>query len=211
MHDKGAEMDGVETFGGVLKNGVVDVIDCRRELVARDGEDHVVAVPCLAYGGVGGMQFLAFGNRGTGWDDWVGWRFNLWGVKRFPVASQVDGWILKKAKVSLAVSPWTGNSHEVSGQLVDAHLDLLMSGFAEDTCEDGMRHLCLNAFGRNVIRHHRLEGTGCSARGRCLVGSDDDADDANEKSTGSSIPVLGMCDDIGNGYSADNSDGSLIG
>ncbi len=104
--------------------------------------------------------------------------------------------------------PRTGNSHEVSGQLADAHLDLLMSGFAEDTCEDGMRHLCLNALGRNVIRHHRLGGTGCSAMGRCLVGSDDDADDSNEKNTGSSIPVLGMCDDVGNGYSADNSNGS---
>jgi hypothetical protein len=82
MHDKGAEMDGVETFGGVLKNSVVDVVNRRRELVARDGEDHVVAVPCLTCGGVGGMQFLAFGHRGTGWDDWVGGRFYLWGVKR---------------------------------------------------------------------------------------------------------------------------------
>ena len=29
MHDKGAEIDGVETFSGVIKNGIVDVINCR--------------------------------------------------------------------------------------------------------------------------------------------------------------------------------------
>ncbi len=36
------------TFGGVIKNGIVDVVDCRRKLVECDGEDHLVGVPCLA-------------------------------------------------------------------------------------------------------------------------------------------------------------------
>jgi hypothetical protein len=62
--------------------------------------------------------------------------------------------------MSLAVSSWTGNSHEVSGQFTDDHLDLLMGGLAKDTCEDGMGHLCLNAFGRNGVRSHCLGGTG---------------------------------------------------
>jgi hypothetical protein len=45
--------------------------------------------------------------------------------------------------MSPAVSPWTGNSHEVSGQFAYNHLDLFMGGFAKDTCEDGMRHCSL--------------------------------------------------------------------
>ncbi len=80
-------------------------------------------------------------------------------------------------------SPWTGNRHEVSGQFADDHLDLLMGGFAKDTCEDGVRHF--NAFGRNGVGSYHLGGTGSgSAKGRRLVGSNDDTDDANDKSTG---------------------------
>ncbi len=135
----------------------------------------------------------------------------MWDVERLPVASQVDGWILKKDKVSHATSPWTGNSHEVGEQFAHDHLDLFMSELTKDMCEDEMRHLCLNALGRNGIRHHCLGGTGSNAKGRHLVGSNDDFDDANEKSTGSSVPVLGMCGSVGNGYTADNSNCSLNG
>ncbi len=104
VHDKKLEINGIETFGGVVENGVVDVIDCHHKLVACDGED-LVGVPCLTCGGIGGAQFLAFGCCGTGWDDWVGWKFNFWDVERLPVACQIDDWILKKAKMSLTVSP----------------------------------------------------------------------------------------------------------
>jgi hypothetical protein len=48
------EIDGVETFSGVVKNGIVDTVNCRRKLVSCDGEDHLVGVPCLASGGFGG-------------------------------------------------------------------------------------------------------------------------------------------------------------
>jgi hypothetical protein len=44
-----------------------------------------------------------------------------------------------------------------------------------------------------------------------MVGSGDKADDANEKSTGCSIPVLGVCGNLGNGYTADNGNGSPNG
>ncbi len=92
--------------------------------------------------------------------------------------------------MSLAVSPWTGNSHEDSRQFVNDHLDLLMGGFAKDTCENGMRQLCLNAFGRYGVGSHHLGGMGRkSVKGRPLVGSDDNTDDANEKSTGCSCWV----------------------
>jgi hypothetical protein len=123
--------------------------------------------------------------------------------------SQVDGWILKKAKVSLAVSPWIGNCHEVSRQFMDDHLDLFMGGFAKDTCKDGMRHLGLNALGGHGIGRHHLGGTDGSVKGRYLVGSNYDANDANEKSTGSSKPVFGMCSNVGYGYAADDDDVSL--
>jgi hypothetical protein len=108
------------------------------------------------------------------------------------------------------VSPWTGNSHEVSGQFADDHLDLFMGRFTEDMCEDGMKHLWLNAFGRKRFGSHHLGGMGSrSAKGRCLVGSDDDTDDANEKCTGSSVTVLGMCGNIGNGHAAHNGNGTF--
>ncbi len=90
------EIDGIKTFGGVVKNGIVDVVDCRCKLVAYDSEDHLV-VPCLASSGIGGTYFLAIGGCGACWDGWVGRRFNMWDVKRLPIACQVDGWILEKA------------------------------------------------------------------------------------------------------------------
>jgi hypothetical protein len=112
--------------------------------------------------------------------------------------------------MSRAMSPWTGDSHEVSGQFTGDHHDFLMGGVAKDTCEDEMRHLCPNAFGRNGIRSHCLGGTGRrSAKGRRLVGSNDNTDDANEKSTGCSIPVLSMCCDEGNRHAADNGNGAF--
>jgi hypothetical protein len=110
--------------------------------------------------------------------------------------------------MTLAVSPWTGNSHDFSKQLTDVRLNLLMGGLAKDTGEDKMRHLCLNAIDRNSIRSHCLGGTR-SAKGRRLVGFYDNTDDANEKSTGCSVLVLSMCGDIGNGHAADHGNGTF--
>jgi hypothetical protein len=94
---------------------------------------------------------------------------------------------------------------------MDDHLVLFMGGFANDRCEDEMRHLGLYALGGHGIGLHCLGGTGGSAKGMCLVGSNDNANDANQKSTGSSVPVFGVCGNIGYGYAADNSDSSIIG
>ncbi len=211
VHEEGVEINGIESFGGVIKNGIVDVINCHCAQVAHDVKDYLVCVPCLACGGVDGTQFLAFGCRGVGWDSWVSWRFNLWDVECLSIASQVDGWILKLAKVSLDVSQWTRNFHEVSGQFADNHLDLFMGGFPKDTCEDGMRHLGLNALGTHGIERHCLGGTDGSTKGRCLVGSIVNANDANEKCTRSSVPVFGVCGNVGNGYTVDDGDGYLNG
>jgi hypothetical protein len=81
---------------------------------------------------------------------------------------------------------------------------------SEDTCEDGMRHLCLNAFGRNGIRSHHLGGmVRRSTKGRHLVGSDNDTDDANENNTGCFVPVLSMFCNVGNGHTAGDGDGTF--
>ena len=110
--------------------------------------------------------------------------------------------------MTLAVSPWIENGHEVSQQFVDDRLDLLVGGLAKNMGEDRMRHLCHNAFGRHGVQSHCLGGTR-SMKGRCLVGSNDDTDDANEKGTGCSILVLSMCGKVGNGHTADHGNGAF--
>ncbi len=46
-------------------------------------------------------------------------------------------------------------------------------------------------------------------KGRHLVGFDDDADDANEKSTGCSVPVLRVCGNVSNGHAAAHGGGAF--
>ncbi len=110
--------------------------------------------------------------------------------------------------MTLAVSPWTGNGHEVGQQFTDDCFDLLVGGFAKDMGEDRMRHLCLNAFCRHGIGTHCSGGLR-SAKGRHLVGFDDLTDDADEKGTGCSIPVPCVCGNVGNGHAADHGDGAF--
>ncbi len=106
--------------------------------------------------------------------------------------------------------PTDRNSHKVSEQFADDRLDLLMGELTEDTCEDGMRHWCLSAFGRNSFGGHYLGGRGRrSAKGRRLVSSNDDTGDAVEKGTGCSIPVLRVRSNVGNGHAVDNGNGAF--
>ncbi len=55
----------VESFGGIIELRVVKVVDCRRKLIASDGTDDDVYVPCLAVGKVGGASCFA-GRGGPG-------------------------------------------------------------------------------------------------------------------------------------------------
>jgi hypothetical protein len=105
------------------------------------------------------------------------------------------------------VSPLTGNGHEVGRQFMDDNLDLFVGGFAKDRGEDRMRHLCLSAFCRHSIGSHLLGGTR-STKGMHLVCTNDHTDDANEKGTGCSIPVLHICGNLGNGHADDYHDGA---
>ncbi len=58
VNEEGVEIDGIEFSGWVIKNGIVDVIDCRCVLVAHDVEDHLVCFLCPACGGIGGIWLL---------------------------------------------------------------------------------------------------------------------------------------------------------
>ncbi len=110
--------------------------------------------------------------------------------------------------MTLAVSPWTSNGHEVGQQFADDGLHLFVGGFAKDTGEDWMRHLRLNAFCRQGIGSHCSGGTR-SAKGRHLIGSDDHTVDANEKGTGCSVPVLSVCGNVDNGHTAGHGNSSF--
>jgi hypothetical protein len=97
VHNKGVEINVIETFGGVIKNAIVDIVDYLCELIVCDGKDHLGGVPCLMGSNIGGVQLFAFSCHGASWDNWLGWRFNMWDVEPLPFVCQVDSWILKKA------------------------------------------------------------------------------------------------------------------
>ncbi len=44
VHEEGAEMDGIENFGGVVRISMVDIVNCHCKLIACDGEDHLLSV-----------------------------------------------------------------------------------------------------------------------------------------------------------------------
>jgi hypothetical protein len=52
--DKRAEVDAIETFGWVVEDGVVDIVNGSSKLVARDGKDKFVGGPSLACDKIGG-------------------------------------------------------------------------------------------------------------------------------------------------------------
>ncbi len=110
--------------------------------------------------------------------------------------------------MALAVSPWTGNDHEVSLQFADDSFDLFVGGITEDRGEDKIKHLCLNAFCGHGIESHCLGGT-ANMKGSCLVCTNDHTDDAIEKGTECSLPVLRMCGNVENGHAADYRNGAF--
>ncbi len=61
MGDKVLEGTRVETLGGIVECVIIYIIDCRRELVACDGADNDVGIPCLAVGKVGGLSCFSCG------------------------------------------------------------------------------------------------------------------------------------------------------
>ncbi len=66
--DKITQGDRVESFDWVIKCGIVDVVDRGRELIARDGRDDKVSVPCFSFGEVGCLCCFAGRNCGRSVD-----------------------------------------------------------------------------------------------------------------------------------------------
>ena len=86
----------------------------------------LVCCPCLSCGEVGCARVVVL-RVGGQWHRLACWGklgFFCWYVKRSSVVRQVDGWILEESQMSLAVTPRTGNSHEVGGEFPDDHIYL---------------------------------------------------------------------------------------
>ncbi len=104
--------------------------------------------------------------------------------------------------MSLVVTPRTGNSHEVGGEFPGDHLHLFVCRFPKDSCERRVQHLCLDAV-RGYRVGHAWRVTFVilcgDTKGRCLVCSDDDANDTNQKGRRKTIWGFSVCGDVGDG------------
>jgi hypothetical protein len=56
------------------------------------------------------------------------------------------------------MSPRAEDSHQVGGEFLKDHFDLLMHWFPLDACEGRVRHLGLYTVGRDSIRHRAWLG-----------------------------------------------------
>ena len=92
--DECSKIHAVESFGGVIENGVVDVVDGCGKLVAGDSKDEFVRGPRLACNNVVGAQFFALGGSGGIWHDGVCWWFVGGNGERFP-RCVLYGWDLE--------------------------------------------------------------------------------------------------------------------
>ncbi len=109
-----SEGDCIESFCGVIKGDVVNVVDGCRVLVTCDSGYVEVDVPRHLFSKVGGKCLFAGGSSGGGIDGILG-ESCRWDVKCGPVALKVEDRVLEDAKVSFSVSPRARNGHELGG------------------------------------------------------------------------------------------------
>ena len=114
---EGDGVDGVEAFGWVVEGRVVDVIDRRGKLVARDGGNNEVGVPRLAFGEVGSTGCFAC-RCGRRCIDGIIRGSGGWDVKSGAIALEIEHWVLEEPEVSFSVSPRARNRHKVGGELL---------------------------------------------------------------------------------------------
>ncbi len=112
--NKVPERDLVESFCGVIKGGVVNVVDGCRKLVVCDGGHDKAGVLRLLFGKVSGMCLFPDGSGGRGIDGILGGSCR-WDVKCGPIVLKVEDSVLEEAKVSFYVSPMARNGHEAGG------------------------------------------------------------------------------------------------
>ncbi len=152
MGDKVLEGNHVETLGGIIKHGIIYVVNCCRELVASDGADDDVGIPCLAVGKVGGSSCFL---QGCG-SRWIEQIFRWHGGRNgecSAVALEVKNWVLEEAEMSFSMSPRARNGHEVGGKFLLNNLKLLVGGLSHDAGESPVWHLGPDGLGRDSVRH----------------------------------------------------------
>ena len=93
--DECTKVDAVESFVGVVEDGVVNIANGCGKLVMGDGKDKFVRGPCFACYDVVGVQFFALRGSGAVQHDGVCWWFVGRDGKRFTVVCCIDGGILK--------------------------------------------------------------------------------------------------------------------
>jgi hypothetical protein len=108
------EGDCIESFCGVIKGGVVYIVDGRRKLVMCDGGYNKVGVPCLSFSKVGGAFLFAGRSSGRVVDRIFGGGCCR-DVKCSPVALKVEDRVLEEVKVSFSMSTRAQNGREVGG------------------------------------------------------------------------------------------------
>ncbi len=86
--------NAVETFGGVVEDGIVDVVYGCGKLVLGDGKDKLVRGPCFACINAVGVQVFTLRGSGAVQHDGVCWWFVGRDVERCAVACCIDGGIL---------------------------------------------------------------------------------------------------------------------
>jgi hypothetical protein len=64
--DKCAEVDTVQALDWIVEDCIEDVVDGNCKLVASDGADKAVGIPCFACRGVLCLEFLALKGGGAG-------------------------------------------------------------------------------------------------------------------------------------------------
>ena len=90
-------------------------------------------------------------------------------------------------QVTLAVTPRTGNSHEVGGEFPDHHIDLFVCWFPEYPGKYIVGHVCPDAVRWHSVGHGGRLVACRSVKGMCHVGANNDSDDANEEGRGKSV------------------------
>jgi hypothetical protein len=145
----------LETLGGIVEQGIIYVVNCRCKLVACDGADDDVGIPCLAVGKVGSSSCFLRG-CGSRWIErifrWSSGQNDECGA----VALEVKNWVLEEAKISFSVSPRARNGHEIGGEFLVKNLELLVGGLSHDAGECPVWHLDPDGLGRDSVRHSLL-------------------------------------------------------
>ncbi len=150
MGDKVPEGNRVETLGRIVQCGIIYAVDCCRKLIACDGVDNDVGIPCLVVSKVGGLSCFLYGCSSRWIERIFRWRSGRNGECSV-VALEVKNWVLEEAEMSFSVSPRARNGHEVGAEFLLENLELLVGGLSRDAGESPVWHLGPDGLGRDSV------------------------------------------------------------